>query len=167
MLSLKKRPRTRYHKKRRWGDGSTGRSGERETRRQRATCKRSVRNLHRNHSSEHNASKEGNPSLLAFMGACAISIEPECRSFARCFVSFELDVMDLVRSTRSVSRAGPEERRQPESLNDSLLRLCADQTIDQFSVFENQHRGNAGDLITRRDTPILINIQLRNAISTV
>ena len=39
-------------------------SGEAGTRRrgdagQRVTCKRSVRNLHRNHSSEHNASKEG------------------------------------------------------------------------------------------------------------
>ena len=123
------------------------------------------------------------PFLTAFMGACAISMEPEGRSFARCFVSFELDVMDRravntisassgarlprLNLSRPALRAGPELRRQPESLNDRLLRLCADQTIDQFSIFENQHRRNAGDLITRRGTRILINIQLRDAISTV
>ena len=149
MLSLKEAiPRTRYHKKRGHRDTGMGRNGDGEPRRwgdaeRRATCIRSVRNLHRNHSSEHNASKEGwlapaqypfhstlrvgrlsggkPPFLTCIMGASAISMEPECRSFARCFVCWtlwtscgqhDLSVFASPCLSVSSSRAGAELRGQ-------------------------------------------------------
>ena len=39
-----------------------------------------------------------------------------------------------------------------------LLGLSADNSIDQRAVFEDQHRGNAGNLILRRCLRIIVDV---------
>ena len=54
-----------------------------------------------------------------------------------------------------------------EALGNRLFRLCADQTVDEFAVFEDEHGGYAGDLKTRSCLRIFVNVQFNYSISAV
>ena len=56
-------------------------------------------------------------------------------------------------------------RSQPTG--DHLFRLCSNQTIDQFSVFKDQHRRNAGDLILARDLWIFVDVEFGDSIAAL
>ena len=43
---------------------------------------------------------------------------------------------------------GGESRSEPQALCDRLFGLCADKTIDEFSIFEDKHGRYARDLKT-------------------
>jgi hypothetical protein len=45
-----------------------------------------------------------------------------------------------------------------------LLRLHADETVDELTVFKEEHGGYARDLKARCDLRVLVNVQLRDAI---
>src|SRR5215212_6773842 len=54
-----------------------------------------------------------------------------------------------------------------EALGNRFFRLCADQTVDEFAVFEDEHGGYAGDLKTRSCLRVLVNVQFNYSISPV
>ena len=62
-------------------------------------------------------------------------------------------------------RSGSGPRSDLEALGDRLLGLRADETIDEFAVFENEHGRYARDLKTRSSLRVLIDVQLRYAIT--
>ena len=55
----------------------------------------------------------------------------------------------------------------PKALHDRLLWLSSNQAINELSVFEDQHRGNAGYLIARRDIGVFIDVEFSDSISAL
>jgi len=51
-----------------------------------------------------------------------------------------------------------------ETLGDDLLGLCADQAVDELTVFEDEHCRYARDLEARRGLRVLVDIQFSDAI---
>lgn len=56
-------------------------------------------------------------------------------------------------------------RFQPRS--DYMLRLRADNLIDELAVFEDQERRDAANVELRGGARILVNIQFRDLVSTI
>ena len=54
-----------------------------------------------------------------------------------------------------------------QSRDNRLLRLRADDAINHRAVFEDQHRGNAGDLIPRSRLRVVVNVEFGDAVAAV
>src|SRR6267378_7198026 len=58
-------------------------------------------------------------------------------------------------------------RRADQTLLYSLLGLCTDDSINQLSIFEDEHGWYARNLVLRSRSGILIHVQLSYAITTL